>query len=132
MLQDPAFKTELAVVSELTRSDDRGRLRESVIQALPSATSVWSAESAVQKLQALEGIELFKLSSRSAQEKVRIAQNMVAAVSEGPKPDVRAMGEDECVASVVSACQWFVEHEVNAKDPILYGKAAFGQEDKGA
>ncbi len=127
LLQDPAFKIELAVVSELTRSDDKGRLRELVIQALPSAKNIWSAESAVQKLQILEGTELFKLSSRSSQEKVRIAQNMVAAISEGRKPDVRAMGDDEFVASVVSACQWFVEHEVNAKDPILYGKAALAK-----
>ncbi len=52
---------------------------------------------------------------------------MVAAISEGRKPDVRAMGDDEFVASVVSACQWFVEHEVNAKDPILYGKAALAK-----
>ena len=28
LLQDPAFKIELAVVSELTRSDDKGRLRD--------------------------------------------------------------------------------------------------------
>jgi hypothetical protein len=127
LLQDPAFKIELAVVGELTRSDDKGRLRESVIQALPTAKVIWAAESAVQKLQALEGTELFKLSSRSAQEKVRIAQNMVAAISEGRKPDVRAMGEDDFVATVVSACQWFVEHQDKSTDPPLYGKAALAK-----
>ena len=128
LLQDPAFKIELAVVSELTRSDDKGRLRESVIQALPSAKSIWSAESAAQKLQALEGTELFKLSSRSAQEKVRIAQNMVAAISEGRKPDVRAMGEDDFVATVVSACQWFVEHQVRLTDPPIVWQGSVGKE----
>ena len=98
-----------------------------MILALPSAKCVWSAESAAQKLQALEGTPLFKLSSRSAQEKVRIAQNMVAAISEGRKPDVRAMGEDDFVATVVSACQWFVEHQAKPTDPILYGKAALAK-----
>ena len=98
-----------------------------MLQALPSAAQIWTAESAAQKLQALECTELFKLSSRSAQEKVRIAQNMVAAISEGRKPDVRAMGEDDFVASVVSACQWFVEHQVNKTDPPLYGKAALAK-----
>ena len=75
----------------------------------------------------MEGTELFKLSNRSAQEKVRIAQNMVAAISEGRKPDVRAMGEDDFVATVVSACQWFVEHQGKSTDPILYGKAALAK-----
>ncbi len=62
-----------------------------MIQALPSAANIWTAESAAQALQALECTELFKLSSRSAQEEVRIAHSMVAAISEGRKPDVRAM-----------------------------------------
>ena len=75
----------------------------------------------------MECTELFKFSSRSAQEKVRIAQNMVAAISEGRKPDVRAMGDDEFVASAVSACLWFVEHQVNSTDPPLYGKSALAK-----
>lgn len=122
LLSDPSFKVELALVSELTRGDELGRLRRGIMDALPRSGNIFSAASSAQKLHILASGDLFRLSSRSSQEKVRIAQNIVAAIVDSRKPDTRSAAQDDFVAAVVSSLGWFLS--VRKGSETIYGEQA--------
>ena len=62
LLDDPTLEIELALLRDFTRDDDKSRFRQMELDALPSASKVWSAETAAQRLHVVAAGDLFKFS----------------------------------------------------------------------
>ena len=87
LLVDKNFKIELALVQSLTCEGASNKLDQVTLSCLPDKHHVFTAESAAQKLHQLASGPLQKLSSRPAQErlKVRCPKNFLNKKNRGPK-----------------------------------------------
>ena len=98
-LDDPTFKIELTLLRNITRDDDKRRLRQCLLDALPSASKVWSADTAAQSIHVVAAGGLFRFSSRPAQEKLPVWTTA---------PELRTLAQDEFASSVVARCSYLV------------------------
>ena len=107
LLCDRDFKLELALISELTRVDEKARLRQATMQALPTVMDAVTPNASALRLQALQSSQCFKLSTEAAQKKHDIAMNVVAAIADDRVPDTRTMATDTCLQAVLARCAFF-------------------------
>lgn len=126
VLLDPFFKVGLSLVATLTDAGSSGKLPTRLLAALSTAENLVSAETAAQRLHGLAGGELYKLSSRSSQDKLKMSQQLLACVIEGRRLDVASALQCDFMSQVITAFQWFVSWPLapTAKDPNVYGTAA--------
>ena len=101
VLDEPTLKIELALLHDLSRDDDRSRPRQMMLDALPSTSQVWSAH-------VVAAGDLFRFSSRPAQEKARVGHGIGSPTMDERKPDFRMMAQDEFASGVVARCSNFV------------------------
>ena len=122
LLMDSDFGVELSVLNKITSDGTGARTHEDILGCLPMQRSVISAEASAQLLRNLAAGDLFKLSSRAGQQKLRATQQLVDSIAEGRKPDVSMAKECGFIGQVISTFQWFVTARVENKD--VYGTDA--------
>lgn len=121
---DPNFKLELALIEELVGERSERRLRDIILDKMPSASKATSPREVATSLQVLQSTESFKLATRAAQEKVRAALALVSALAEDRTPDLQAASECSFLSDTVAAFQFFPTFRP-AKGDAIRGVAAF-------
>jgi hypothetical protein len=116
LLMDCDFGVELAVLSKITSHGIGARIHEDILGCLPMQRSVISAEASAQLLRNLAAGDLFKLSSRAGQQKLRATQQLVDAIAEGRKLDASVAKECGLIGQVSSAFQRFATARVGGRD----------------
>lgn len=128
LLMDPYFKVELGLVNLITGEGSEGRLSKSILKCMPSAGNIFGPEAAAQKLHSLAAGELFKMSSRSCQEQLKLAQELVAAIVQARVPDVEEALNCKFLKDVVTSFQWFVSFSPSSsssgQEDTVYGTDA--------
>lgn len=95
-----------------------------ILKELPSSQKLASAECVAQRLNALSGGDLYRLSSRSSQEKLKLTQTMLAAIVESRRPEVQSAMADEFLSKVVASFQWFLQYRAAGAKTFSYGVEA--------
>lgn len=108
ILPDPSFMLELGIVTELTTDCQENKLMARVLKELPSVQKIAAAECAAQKLNALSGSDLYRFSSRSSQDRLKLAHTMLAAIVESRRPEVQSALAEDFLGNVVTSFQWFL------------------------
>lgn len=123
LLLDKTFKIEIQLITDVTRADGDSKLQTEVMKMLPSTEAWCSAEACAQRLQRLSAGDLMKLSARSAQEKLKMVQNLVQGIVEGRMPQVRTANTNDWSKEVLVRLALFLRVEVGAKK-FVYGAEA--------
>jgi hypothetical protein len=124
MQLDKHFDLEASMVEELVGPRSVGRLKAMVLVVMPSADRDHSASQVHASLTLLQSSDSFKLSTRAAQEKTKVAMTLVQAIMESFVPNLKEASDCDFLKDVVVAMQWFCRAPPDA-GRVIRGAAAF-------
>ena len=84
---DEHYMIDVALLNMLTEPGQRSRLMEVMLKAAPTKLAPATPATVKQRLEQLQLSELYKLSARADQQKIRIAAAILGAISEGRRPE---------------------------------------------
>ena len=122
LLMDADFQVELALLSSITSDGAQGKINSEIMLCMPSAEKKYTCEETAQLLKNLASGSLFKMSSRSGQQKLRMTQQLVDAIVEGRRPETSVVAQCTFLAEVVGRFQWFLVRKVGGS--TVYGVEA--------